>query len=204
MQLESNEEQVNTSAETEKDSQIQMDFEQDATSDASESKTESETTENTENKGDNAEGEQKTGHRERVAVRSSRGQRRRPNGNPRRDNNGGRDNNGRSERNYSAEAAASQELTPEEAAERETKPRLSINELSKMGMHELRNLAEKYGLNRDDLAPMKKQELVYVILRAHTEHGGIIFASGALEILPDGYGFLRSPHNSYLPGPEDI
>ena len=62
----------------------------------------------------------------------------------------------------------------------------------------------KYGFNSDDLAPMKKQELIFVILKAHTEHGGIIFASGALEILPDGYGFLRSPQNSYLPGPDDI
>ena len=84
------------------------------------------------------------------------------------------------------------------------KPRLLINDLTAMGMHELRELATKYGFNADDLAPMKKQELIFVILKAHTEHGGIIFASGALEILPDGYGFLRSPQNSYLPGPDDI
>ena len=86
----------------------------------------------------------------------------------------------------------------------ESKPRLLINDLTAMGMHELRDLAMKYGFNSDDLAPMKKQELIFVILKAHTEHGGIIFASGALEILPDGYGFLRSPQNSYLPGPDDI
>ena len=73
-----------------------------------------------------------------------------------------------------------------------------------MGMHELRELATQYGLGADDLAPMKKQDLIFTILKAHTEHGGIIFASGALEILPDGYGFLRSPQNSYLPGPDDI
>ena len=86
----------------------------------------------------------------------------------------------------------------------DNKPRLVINDLTAMGMHELRDLAMKYGFNADDLAPMKKQELIFVILKAHTEHGGIIFASGALEILPDGYGFLRSPQNSYLPGPDDI
>ncbi len=84
------------------------------------------------------------------------------------------------------------------------KPRLLINDLTAMGMHELRDLATKYGFNPDDLAPMKKQELIFVILKAHSEHGGLIFASGALEILPDGYGFLRSPQNSYLPGPDDI
>ena len=86
----------------------------------------------------------------------------------------------------------------------ESKPKLIINDLTAMGMHDLRDLAEQYGLHQDELAPMKKQELIFVILKAHTEHGGIIFASGALEILPDGYGFLRSPQNSYLPGPDDI
>ena len=87
---------------------------------------------------------------------------------------------------------------------REDKPKLIINDLSVMRMHDLRDLATQYGLQRDELAPMKKQELIFVILKAHTEHGGIIFASGVLEILPDGYGFLRSPQNSYLPGPDDI
>lgn len=86
----------------------------------------------------------------------------------------------------------------------DSKPRLQINDLTEMGMHGLRDMAAQYGISHDDLAPMKKQELIFVILKAHTEHGGIIFASGALEILPDGYGFLRSPQNSYLPGPDDI
>ena len=86
----------------------------------------------------------------------------------------------------------------------ESKPKLVINDLTAMGMTQLRELAMKYGFSSDDLAPMKKQELIFVILKAHTEHGGTIFASGALEILPDGYGFLRSPQNSYLPGPDDI
>ena len=101
-----------------------------------------------------------------------------------------------------AEIEANQRIeNPEEYA---AKPRLLINDLTKMSMVELRNLALKYDILEDDLAPMKKQDLIFVILKAHTEHGGIIFASGALEILPDGYGFLRSPQNSYLPGPDDI
>lgn len=86
----------------------------------------------------------------------------------------------------------------------DSKPRLLINDLTSMGMQGLREMALQYGFSHDDLAPMKKQELIFVILKTHTEHGGIIFASGALEILPDGYGFLRSPQNSYLPGPDDI
>lgn len=87
---------------------------------------------------------------------------------------------------------------------RDSKPRLSINDLSRMGMHDLRAFAENYGVQRDDIASMKKQELIFVILKAHTEHGGIIFSTGVLEILPDGYGFLRSPQNNYLPGQDDI
>lgn len=97
-------------------------------------------------------------------------------------------------------AAADAALTEDNA----NKPRLLINDLTIKSMPELRELAMQYGFTEDDLAPMKKQDLIFVILKAHTEHGGIIFASGALEILPDGYGFLRSPQNSYLPGPDDI
>ncbi len=92
----------------------------------------------------------------------------------------------------------------ETAEDNESKPRLLINDLTIKSMPELREMAMQYGFTADDLAPMKKQDLIFVILKAHTEHGGIIFASGALEILPDGYGFLRSPQNSYLPGPDDI
>lgn len=113
--------------------------------------------------------------------------------------------------NNSYDHAAQSRLEAVEAAQRienpeeyESKPRLSINDLTKMGMQEIRNLATQYGMTADDLAPMKKQDLIFTTLKAHTEHGGIIFASGALEIHPDGYGFLRSPQNSYLPGPDDI
>ncbi|MDD5929772.1 MAG: transcription termination factor Rho [Spirochaetales bacterium] len=95
-----------------------------------------------------------------------------------------------------ADAASSEDIS--------NRPRLLINDLTLKSMPELRELAKQYGFTEDDLAPMKKQDLIFVILKAHTEHGGIIFASGALEILPDGYGFLRSPQNSYLPGPDDI
>ncbi len=92
----------------------------------------------------------------------------------------------------------------ENPEEYESKPRLLINDLTKMSMPELRDMARQYGYPEEELPSMKKQDLIFVILKAHTEHGGIIFASGALEILPDGYGFLRSPQNSYLPGPDDI
>ena len=102
------------------------------------------------------------------------------------------------------EASNEKPVLENDIKNRDEKTKLIINDLSVMRMHDLRDFATQYGLQRDELAPMKKQELIFVILKAHTEHGGIIFASGVLEILPDGYGFLRSPQNSYLPGPDDI
>ncbi len=51
---------------------------------------------------------------------------------------------------------------------------------------------------------MRKQELIFQILRAQTEKNGLIFSEGVLECLPDGFGFLRAPEYNYLPGPDDI
>jgi transcription termination factor Rho len=109
----------------------------------------------------------------------------------------------REDQNYLREAAQAQ-AESEQAGDSGNKPRLTINELTRMGMHALRELATQYGVPHEDMVAMKKQEVIFQVLKAHTEHGGIIFASGSLEILPDGYGFLRSPQNSYLPGPDDI
>jgi transcription termination factor Rho len=107
----------------------------------------------------------------------------------------------REDQNYLREAAQAE---AEQGGDAGNKPRLTINELTRMGMQALRDLATQYGVPHEDMVAMKKQEIIFQILKAHTEHGGIIFASGSLEILPDGYGFLRSPQNSYLPGPDDI
>jgi transcription termination factor Rho len=84
------------------------------------------------------------------------------------------------------------------------KPRLTINELFQLNIMELRELAACYSIFHDDMISQKRDSVVFAILRAHTERGGIIYAFGSLEILPDSYGFLRSPQNSYLPGPDDI
>ena len=83
-------------------------------------------------------------------------------------------------------------------------PKLQINDLSVTTMPHLREMAEDLGLKKEDLIPLKKQELIFRVLTAHIEKGGVIYAYGSLEILPDGYGFLRSPQNSYLPGTDDI
>ena len=91
-------------------------------------------------------------------------------------------------------------------ASRDPKERnkLSINELTRMNMGDLRAFAIDKGVSPDNLGSMKKQEVIFAVLKAHTSAGGGITAYGSLEILPDGYGFLRSPQNSYLPGQDDI
>jgi transcription termination factor Rho len=86
----------------------------------------------------------------------------------------------------------------------EGREKLNINDLTVMNMRELRTMAADMGVNHENLISMKKQEIIFSILKMHTERSGQIYAAGALEILPDGYGFLRSPHYSYLPGPDDI
>jgi transcription termination factor Rho len=93
---------------------------------------------------------------------------------------------------------------PEPRGEDDGKQRLSVNELSRLSMMDIRNLASCYGISHEDLVSLKKQDLIFTLLKAHTERGGIIYAYGSLEILPDGYGFLRSPQNSYLSGPDDV
>jgi transcription termination factor Rho len=93
---------------------------------------------------------------------------------------------------------------PEPKSDGDGKQRLSVNELSRLSMMDLRAIAVCYGIPHEDMAPLKKQDLIFTLRKAHTERGGIIYAYGSLEILPDGYGFLRSPQNSYLSGPDDI
>ena len=93
---------------------------------------------------------------------------------------------------------------PDRRDTNEDKEKLSINELTLMELAELRNLAETMGISKDTLMSQKKQEIIFSLLKAHTQRGGVIYAYGSLEILPDGYGFLRSPQNSYLPGSDDI
>ena len=83
-------------------------------------------------------------------------------------------------------------------------PRLNINDLTNMTISKLKEEAEKSGVNLENLGSMKKQELIFNILKNHTDQDGVIFASGVLEILADGYGFLRSSNYSYLSGPDDI
>ncbi len=79
---------------------------------------------------------------------------------------------------------------------------IAISELQEKNIEELTNLAQS--LTVAGASSMRKQELIFAILQAQAEKTGNLFAEGVLEILPDGFGFLRSPDYSYLPGPDDI
>ena len=79
---------------------------------------------------------------------------------------------------------------------------LNISELKEKSIAELNKLARE--MNVEGTSGMRKQELIFAILQAQTEKSGNIFGEGVLEILPDGFGFLRAPDYNYLPGPDDI
>ncbi len=85
---------------------------------------------------------------------------------------------------------------------RPAEARLDLAVLKEMGISKLVGVART--LEIPGAASMKKQELVFQILRAQAEKEGLIFSEGVLEILPDGFGFLRAPEYCYLPGPDDI
>ncbi|MFH1239396.1 MAG: Rho termination factor N-terminal domain-containing protein, partial [bacterium] len=74
--------------------------------------------------------------------------------------------------------------------------------LAKKTILELSEIAKE--LKIEGISGLKKQELIFKILEAQTEKNGLIFDEGVLEILPDGFGFLRSPNYNYLAGPDDI
>jgi transcription termination factor Rho len=79
---------------------------------------------------------------------------------------------------------------------------MNIKDLKKKKINELYRIAKE--LNVEGASGMRKQELIFAILQAQTEKNGLIFGEGVLEILPDGFGFLRAPDYNYLPGPDDI
>jgi transcription termination factor Rho len=79
---------------------------------------------------------------------------------------------------------------------------LNITDLKDMSIQKLTQIAKD--LNVGGATGMRKQELIFQILKAQTEQSGFIFSEGVLEVLPDGFGFLRAPDYNYLPGPDDI
>ncbi len=81
-------------------------------------------------------------------------------------------------------------------------PMLNIGDLKEMSIQKLTQVAKD--LNVVGATGMRKQDLIFQILKAQTEQSGFLFSEGVLEVLPDGFGFLRAPDYNYLPGPDDI
>jgi transcription termination factor Rho len=79
---------------------------------------------------------------------------------------------------------------------------LNLNDIRNQKSAELMKMARD--LDIEETSRMTKQDIIYAILKAQSEKEGVIYAEGVLEILSEGYGFLRSPKYSYLPGPDDI
>ena len=79
---------------------------------------------------------------------------------------------------------------------------MNLVELKSKKISELALLAKDFKIN--GAAGMRKQDLIFALLQAEIERTGLIFGEGTLEILPDGFGFLRAPNYNYLPGPDDI
>jgi len=82
------------------------------------------------------------------------------------------------------------------------RPSLNINDLKDMSIQKLTQIGKD--LNVAGATGMRKQDLIFQILKAQAEQSGFIFSEGVLEVLPDGFGFLRAPDYNYLPGPDDI
>ncbi len=81
-------------------------------------------------------------------------------------------------------------------------PNMNLSELKKKSAAETIAMAEQYGL--ENMARSKKQDIIFSILKEHAKRGEDIYGDGVLEILQDGFGFLRSAEGSYLAGPDDI
>jgi transcription termination factor Rho len=101
-----------------------------------------------------------------------------------------------------AEPAAAPAPAPAQRREGGRPQGLNIAELKDMSIQKLTQIAKD--LNVAGATGMRKQELIFQILKAQTEQSGFIFSEGVLEVLPDGFGFLRAPDYNYLPGPDDI
>ncbi|HAA55743.1 MAG TPA: transcription termination factor Rho [Myxococcales bacterium] len=79
---------------------------------------------------------------------------------------------------------------------------MNLNDLKDKKVTELHAMAKEMGI--ENAAGLRTQELIFAILQAQTDRDGQIYGEGVLEVLPDGFGFLRSPDYNYLPGPDDI
>src|SRR6202171_2712497 len=93
-------------------------------------------------------------------------------------------------------------MAKETSTETNNQVSVSLAELKEKNITDLAKIAKE--LNIAGASGMRKQELIFQILRAQTEKSGLIFSEGVLECLPDGFGFLRAEESNYPPGPDAI
>ncbi len=98
--------------------------------------------------------------------------------------------------------ASATEISTGRESMRERRNEMNLVELKNKNIRELVAIAKAYSI--DGASSMRKQELIFALLQAQAEMNGLIYGEGVLEILPDGFGFLRSQNYNYLPGPDDI
>ena len=79
---------------------------------------------------------------------------------------------------------------------------MNLKELKEKKINDLMNAAKQ--MNVEGYSSMRKQDLIFALLQSEIDKNGLIYGEGVLEILPDGFGFLRAPDYNYLPGPDDI
>jgi len=83
-----------------------------------------------------------------------------------------------------------------------SQPAMNLTELKRQSIAELNQMAKAF--NIENASSLRRQDLIFALLQAQSQQNGLIYGSGVLETLPDGFGFLRSPDYNYLPGPDDI
>jgi len=116
-------------------------------------------------------------------------------------NQGGR-KNGKHGRNKGRGGHRDREPQQQDQPPREDLPALSLHEMQVTPINDIKAMAEQYGMT--EYAGFNKHQLIFELLKLHGRRGGPLLGRGVLEILPDGFGFLRSPLNSYQPAPDDI
>ncbi len=152
--------------------------------------------------GDGQPGDGQPGDNQR--FNNNRRDRFRNNRNNRNDRFRNRDDNGDQDGNQDAGSFQQQQYVPRQVSSvPEGFPQYSLGDLKRMPMPKLLDIAEQLQI-QEGVARARKQDVIFAVLKVLTRHGEGVAADGVLEILPDGYGFLRAAEASYLAGPDDV
>ncbi|HWG09996.1 MAG TPA: transcription termination factor Rho [Rhodanobacteraceae bacterium] len=156
--------------------------------------------------GDDARASAPETSNESSSERNGEGQARENGGRPDRNNNNRR-RRGRHDRGRSGNPQGGGNGLPQDNGDEgdagDPNRLINLTELKRKNAPQLLTMAEELGI-QEGVARARKQDVIFNILRAHARAGGAIWAEGVLEILQDGFGFLRSADESYLAGPDDI